>query len=212
MGVKVTNNAWSNLAAIVSNVATSLTVTPGQGVRFPVLGAGDYFYGTLVDALNNVEVVKVTARVGDVFTVVRAQDGTTANSYAISDKFELRPTAALFNEKLDALIAAATYAPINAPVFTGIVTIPAGGLVVGYSLLNSPAFTGVPTVPTAAPGTNTPQAASTEFVISTAMAAALPAQVSGQYVQSINGVASFQNAFRKYETERVIRRTRQTNF
>lgn len=212
MGLKVANNAWSNLAAIVSNVATTLTVTTGQGARFPVLGAGDYFYSTLADALNNVEVVQVTARAGDVMTIVRAQDGTVANSYAIADKFELRPTAALFNAKLDVAVATLTYAPINAPTFTGIVNIPAGALISGYALLASPALTGTPTAPTAAPGTNTTQLASTAFVNAVAMTAALPAQISGQYVQSISGVASFQNAFRKYETERVIRRSRQANF
>jgi hypothetical protein len=34
-------------------------------------------------------------------TVVRAQDGTTARAYSANDRFELRPTAALFNEKVN---------------------------------------------------------------------------------------------------------------
>lgn len=44
-----------------------------------------------------------------------------------------------------------------------LVTQAAGGST-AYAPLNSPAFTGVPTVPTAAPGTNTLQAASTAYV------------------------------------------------
>jgi hypothetical protein len=67
-----------------------------------VLGAGDYFYATLIDTSNNLEIVKVTARATDTMTIVRAQDGTTARAYNVNDRFELRPTAALFNEKADA--------------------------------------------------------------------------------------------------------------
>jgi hypothetical protein len=46
--------------------------------------------------------VKCTARSTDTLTVVRAQDSTTARAYATNDRFELRPTAALFNEKANA--------------------------------------------------------------------------------------------------------------
>jgi hypothetical protein len=67
-----------------------------------VLGAGDYFYATLIDTSNNLEIVKVTARATDTMTVVRAQDGTSSRAYNVNDRFELRPTAALFNEKADA--------------------------------------------------------------------------------------------------------------
>jgi hypothetical protein len=35
-------------------------------------------------------------------TVVRGQDNTTARAYSTNDRFELRPTAALFNEKANA--------------------------------------------------------------------------------------------------------------
>lgn len=34
-------------------------------------------------------------------TVVRGQDGTTARAYSTNDRFELRPTAALFTEFAD---------------------------------------------------------------------------------------------------------------
>lgn len=96
MGVKVTNNAYGTLSASISTSNTTITLDSGQGARFPTLGAGDYFYGTLVDTSNNIEVVKVTARSSDSMTVVRGQDNTTASAFAIGDRFELRPTAALF--------------------------------------------------------------------------------------------------------------------
>ena len=98
MGVKVTNNAFGTLSAAINTTATTITLDSGQGARFPTLGASDYFYGTLVDTSNNLEIVKVTARSTDSLTVVRGQDGTTATSFAIGDRFELRPVAALFED------------------------------------------------------------------------------------------------------------------
>jgi len=101
MGVKVTNNAYGTLSASITTSGTTITLDSGQGARFPTLGAGDYFYGTLVDTSNNIEVVKVTARSTDSMTVVRGQDNTTATAFAIGDRFELRPTAALFESIID---------------------------------------------------------------------------------------------------------------
>lgn len=96
MGVKVTNNAFGTISAGINTTDTTVTLDSGQGARFPTLGAGDYFYGTLIDTSNNIEIVKVTARSTDSMTVVRGQDNTTARAFAIGDRFELRPTAALF--------------------------------------------------------------------------------------------------------------------
>lgn len=98
MGVKVSNNAFGTLSAGISSSDTTVTLDSGQGSRFPTLGAGDYFYATLVDTSNNLEIVKVTARSSDSMTVTRAQDNTTAQAFSIGDRFELRPVAALFED------------------------------------------------------------------------------------------------------------------
>lgn len=108
MGLKITNNAYAILAAGVASSDLSITLTAGQGARFPTLGAGDYFYATLLDTGNNLEIVKCTARVGDVLTVVRAQDGTTAKNYVVGDRIEIRPVAAIFDGKQDTLPAGTT--------------------------------------------------------------------------------------------------------
>ena len=100
MGVKVTNNAFGTISAGINSSATTVTLDSGQGARFPTLGGSDHFYGTLIDTSNNVEIIKVTARSTDSMTVVRAQDNTTAQAFAIGDRFELRPTAALFEDIL----------------------------------------------------------------------------------------------------------------
>ena len=103
MVMKFTNNATSTLASGITNVATSLTVASGQGSRFPSLGAGDYFYCTLANSSGTVEIVKVTARSTDTFTVTRAQDGTSAAAWNAGDKVELRLVSATLNDlrKLD---------------------------------------------------------------------------------------------------------------
>lgn len=97
MAVKFSNNASATLASSITNVATSIAVTAGQGALFPSLSAGEFFYATLVNSSNNLEIIKVTARSTDTLTVVRAQDGTAARAYTAGDKLELRPVAASFD-------------------------------------------------------------------------------------------------------------------
>lgn len=94
MSVKFANNAFGTLNAGINNSATSITLSSGQGARFPTLASGEYFYATLIDTSNNLEVVKCTARSTDVLTVTRAQESTTAQAFAIGDRIELRVTAA----------------------------------------------------------------------------------------------------------------------
>lgn len=96
MGIKLSNNANATLAASITSSSTSITVTSGQGARFPTLSAGDYFYATLIDTSNNLEIVKCTARSTDVLTVTRAQESTTARAYSAGDRIELRLTAQTF--------------------------------------------------------------------------------------------------------------------
>ena len=106
MAVLVKNNAFSTLASGITNVATSITLAAGTGSRFPAAGGADYFYATLIDTSNNLEVVKVTARSTDTLTVVRGQDGTTARAYSTSDRIELRVTAALLADIRDSITPA----------------------------------------------------------------------------------------------------------
>lgn len=94
MSVKFSNNGHSTLASSLTSSATSITVASGHGARFPSLTGSEYFYATLIDSSNNLEIVKVTARSSDVLTVTRAQESTTARAYAIGDRIELRVTAA----------------------------------------------------------------------------------------------------------------------
>lgn len=98
--LKFTNNASATLAGAITASATSVVLTAGNGSLFPALNAGEFFYATLVDSSNNLEVVKVTARTTDTLTVVRDQDGSVARAYAVGDKCELRLVAAVFSEMI----------------------------------------------------------------------------------------------------------------
>ena len=94
------NNAESTLLNSVTNVALSLQVAAGHGARFPVITGGDFFLCTLYKVTGNVEsaieIVRVTARTADTFTIVRAQEGTTALAYAANDSIQLRQTAGTY--------------------------------------------------------------------------------------------------------------------
>lgn len=110
--LKLTNNATATLASGIGTGDLSIALTAGHGARFPTLGASDYFYATLIDASNNLEVIKVTARSTDTLTVVRAQDNTSAKVYSAGDKLELRPCNAMMRamdqEAVEAVAASGT--------------------------------------------------------------------------------------------------------
>lgn len=112
----VSNNAYSTLAAGISASVTTITVAVGHGSRFPAVSGGNFFYATLINAANVLEIVKVVARAGDILTATRGQDGTIGVAYLLGDRIELRPTAALFEDKM----------PKGGGIFTGPIEVPAG--------------------------------------------------------------------------------------
>lgn len=103
MVMKFTNNATTTLASGINTSVTSLTVASGTGALFPTLGAGDYFFCTLSNSTGGIEIVKVTARSSDTFTIVRGQDSTSGTAFNAGDRVELRLVAAVLNDipKLD---------------------------------------------------------------------------------------------------------------
>ena len=94
-----TNNAATTLASGITNSATSLTVATGTGGAFPSLSGSQFCYCTLQNTAGTIiEIVKVTARSSDTFTIVRGQEGTAASAFSTGDKFELRLTAGEINQ------------------------------------------------------------------------------------------------------------------
>jgi hypothetical protein len=92
------NNAISRLASSLSAGATALSVTAGEGANFPAPTGGDWFPLTLTKSGGVLEVLRCTARSGDILTVTRAQEGTAAIAFSSGDRAELRVTAAALNE------------------------------------------------------------------------------------------------------------------
>lgn len=81
------NNASTTLAGAISPTDTALNVAAGTGADFPAPGANEYFVLTLEDALTGLEneILHVTNVTGDTFTIVRAQEGTAAQSWSPGD-------------------------------------------------------------------------------------------------------------------------------
>ncbi|MFV4863523.1 hypothetical protein [Citrobacter portucalensis] len=76
------------LAAGISSTATSLTVNAGTGTLFPSPVAGSSFFKlTIIDAATGTltEIIHVTARNGDVFTIQRGQEGTVPRAWSAND-------------------------------------------------------------------------------------------------------------------------------
>ncbi len=100
--LKFTNFASTTVAtAVVGTGDLTLAVSAGTGSLFPTLSGGNYFYATLVDSLTaptKKEIVKVTAVSTDTFTIVRAQDGTTAQTWVTGNYIALRTIAAWFTD------------------------------------------------------------------------------------------------------------------
>jgi hypothetical protein len=88
-----TNNASATLASSIASGDTTATLTSGQGAEFPNPGANQYAVLTLEDTSGNIEIVHLTGRNTDVLTIVRAQEGTTAASFASGSRCEIRITA-----------------------------------------------------------------------------------------------------------------------
>ncbi len=81
-------NAKSVLAAGISASATVITVGTGAGSLFPSPVSGQsYFKLTITDAATKTisEIMHVTSVSGDVMTVIRGQEGTTARVWSTND-------------------------------------------------------------------------------------------------------------------------------
>ena len=103
------NNAETNLTAGIDTGDTTLSVVDASA--FPAIGGGQWFWATLTNASADEtqwEIVKVTVRDGENFTVTRGQQGTTARAWGAGDKVELRATAADYERSWDKYLAHAT--------------------------------------------------------------------------------------------------------
>lgn len=123
MKIKFSNNASTTLFSAVTVGDTQIVVSPSGGSLFPELTDGNFFMITVVDAQGNLEIMCVTSRNADTFTVNRAQENTPARAFPEGSVVELRLTAGSIGEiasQLTTDILAVTQLP------RGIITMWAG--------------------------------------------------------------------------------------
>ena len=94
MAIQFANNAATTLFSSVTVSDAQIVVSQGGGALFPTAGSGNYFMVTVVDqTTGTLEIMKVTSRTADTFTVTRAQEGTAAKAFPSGSPVELRLTA-----------------------------------------------------------------------------------------------------------------------
>lgn len=124
------NDGSTTLASAINTTALSLTVTAGAGAQFPNPGANQFFLITMLDAATQTltEIMKVTARSGDTFTVVRAQEGTIAQNWNVGDFVQGLVTAGTLGLFVQPDTIQATTNPIYPPLISTGATQTASGI------------------------------------------------------------------------------------
>ena len=90
------NFAYSTVATAPSPASsgTSLVVAAGEGARFPAVPFNATVWATGALAIpTNAEIVRVTAISTDTFTIVRAQESTSARTVVVGDQIAATVTA-----------------------------------------------------------------------------------------------------------------------
>jgi hypothetical protein len=95
MTILWSNNASTTVSGSITPVSTTVSLAAGTGVLFPQPTGTDYFVATFYDQATKTqnEIVHVTNITGDVATIVRAQEGTTARAWNAGDLFANLVTA-----------------------------------------------------------------------------------------------------------------------
>ena len=99
--VRTSNNATGTITGAINTVATTVSVQAGEGLMFPAAATGTiYFYATLQKDDGNWEIVKVTNKATDTFTITRNIDSSTgsAQSFSEDDIISLRPVSEIFDD------------------------------------------------------------------------------------------------------------------
>ncbi len=106
------NNAATTLATNISSVATTVNLAAGAGALFPNPTTGQAFTLTMLDAgtQTKTEVMLCTAKSGDTLTVVRGQEGTTAQSWLAGDYAKNVLTAGTAQSFAQSVLLPLTYA------------------------------------------------------------------------------------------------------
>lgn len=108
--VQFTNFASSTVIGTYGTGDTSFTIATSNVFPTAVLGVS-WFYAVLTDSVSaptKREIIKVTNTSGAIFTVVRAQDNTTAQTWATGSVIELRVVNKALQDLFDEAVSDAT--------------------------------------------------------------------------------------------------------
>jgi len=99
MTILWSNNASTTVSGSITASSTTVQLAAGTGVKFPNPTGGNYYVATFYDQATKTinEIVHVTAMSGDIATIVRAQEGTTAAAWNSGDIFANLITAGTLN-------------------------------------------------------------------------------------------------------------------
>lgn len=99
----LTNFAESVLQTQIGLTDTTLSIDSADASKFPAPGVNESFKIILWDGVNDPEICEVTARANEVFTIVRAQEGTAARVWDAYAQVKHALTAAAFDYFLAAV-------------------------------------------------------------------------------------------------------------
>jgi hypothetical protein len=208
------NNASTTITGTIAFNSPTVTVSAGTGALFPSPGAYQYFLATLSPSTPGAqppEIVRVTSVSGDVFTVLRGQEGTTAQAWGAGsilqnlitrDTLSVFPQMTIYAGNPNGNVAGAAASGIAPPStvwdstngLVWICTASGNAATASWAAqapLNSPAFTGTPTAPTQSPGNDSTRVATTAFIQA---ALATKANLAGSAAQQFSVAAASSNS------------------
>lgn len=99
MTILWSNNASTTVSGSITPASTTVQLAAGTGAMFPNPTSGNYYVATFYDQATKTqyEIVHVTAMSGDIATIQRAQEGTTAKNWGPGDIFSNLVTAGTLN-------------------------------------------------------------------------------------------------------------------
>jgi len=94
----LSNFAETTLQVYLDSFDVSMTIDSDDIDRFPSPSNPDFFVVTLFDGLNEPELVKVSAVAGEVWTIERGWENTSARAWAVGTGVRLAYSAGLFTD------------------------------------------------------------------------------------------------------------------
>jgi hypothetical protein len=95
------NFSSTTLASDITNLSSTLTVQAGNGNFFPSPGNNEYVVLVIENIAGAKEIVHMTSRTVDVFSIDRAQEDTVAQSFLAGSRVELRLTQGFLENFVD---------------------------------------------------------------------------------------------------------------